>query len=56
MQDSTMDDGDVARILIRTIDLLRQVVFNSTQLPYLKAAANEALKGMDRSPVAERVF
>ncbi|MEW5304338.1 MAG: hypothetical protein WDW36_006955 [Sanguina aurantia] len=54
--DSTMDDGDVARILIRTIDLLRQVVFNSTQLPYLKAAANEALKGMDRSPVAERVF
>eukprot|EP00798_Chlamydomonas_sp_ICE-L_P018421 gene18421-24896_t len=41
MQDTTMDDGDMARLLIRTNDLLRQ------------PAAMEALKGMDRSPIAE---
>ncbi|KAG2495596.1 hypothetical protein HYH03_006196 [Edaphochlamys debaryana] len=56
MADSGMDDGDMARLLIRTIDLLKQVKNNDHLLPELKEAASEALRGMDRKPVAELVM
>ena len=51
-----MDDGDMARLLIRTIDLLKQLQHNAHLLPQLKEAAAEALRGMDRKPVAELTF
>lgn len=56
MADSNMDDGDMARLLIRTIDLLKQVQHNAHMLPELKGAAAEALRGMDRKPVADLTF
>ncbi|KAG2444652.1 hypothetical protein HXX76_001396 [Chlamydomonas incerta] len=56
MEDSDMDDGDMARLLIRTIDLLKQLQHNAHLLPELKEAAAEALRGMDRKPVAEITF
>ncbi|KAG2449071.1 hypothetical protein HYH02_005820 [Chlamydomonas schloesseri] len=56
MEDSNMDDGDMARLLIRTIDLLKQLQHNAHLLPELKDAAAEALRGMDRKPVAELTF
>jgi hypothetical protein len=33
MADSNMDDGDMARLLIRTIDLLKQIVNAQHLLP-----------------------
>ncbi|KXZ44082.1 hypothetical protein GPECTOR_74g696 [Gonium pectorale] len=56
MSDSNLDDGDMARLLIRTIDLLKQLQHNAHLLPELKEAAAEALRGMDRKPVAELTF
>ncbi|EFJ43524.1 hypothetical protein VOLCADRAFT_119055 [Volvox carteri f. nagariensis] len=56
MSDSNLDDGDMARLLIRTIDLLKQLQHNSHLLPELRDAAAEALRGMDRKPVAELTF
>jgi len=50
-----LDDGDVARLLARTSDLLRQVVHagEGALLPHLRATARAALKGMDRPPVSD---
>ncbi|GLI69984.1 hypothetical protein VaNZ11_014636 [Volvox africanus] len=56
MADSNLDDGDMARLLIRTIDLLKQLQHNCHLLPELRDTAAEALKGMDRKPVAELTF
>jgi len=50
-----LDDGDVARLLARTSDLLRQVVHagDGALLPHLRASARSALRGMDRPPVSD---
>ncbi|KAF5836973.1 P-loop containing nucleoside triphosphate hydrolase protein [Dunaliella salina] len=53
MADSSLDDGDVARLLVRTIDLLKQMTYNSTLLPHLRDAAMEGLRGMDRKPITD---
>ena len=44
VQDCSLDDGDVARLLTRTVDLLRQVL-NLLRLPLLcrSAAPGQAL-------------
>jgi superfamily II RNA helicase len=56
MDDSTLDDGDVARLLMRTADLLRQIVRNGNFLPDIREAASQALEGMDRKPIADLTF
>lgn len=48
-----LDEGDLARLLIRTTDLLKQIAFQEQLLPFLREAAVQALRGMDRKPVAE---
>eukprot|EP00200_Dunaliella_tertiolecta_P005053 CAMPEP_0202359206 /NCGR_PEP_ID=MMETSP1126-20121109/12588_1 /ASSEMBLY_ACC=CAM_ASM_000457 /TAXON_ID=3047 /ORGANISM="Dunaliella tertiolecta, Strain CCMP1320" /LENGTH=1135 /DNA_ID=CAMNT_0048952565 /DNA_START=212 /DNA_END=3620 /DNA_ORIENTATION=- len=53
MADSSLDDGDVARLLVRTIDLLKQMTYNSTLLPHLREAAMLALRSMDRKPITD---
>lgn len=55
MQDVTLEDGDIARLLIRTADMLRQVMHNDALLPDLRETAKIAFKGMDRKPVADMV-
>ena len=56
MDDSSLDDGDVARLLMRTADMLRQIVRNANFLPDIREAASEALLGMDRKPIADLTF
>jgi superfamily II RNA helicase len=56
MQDSALDDGDIARLLIRTVDLLKQISWQHALLPHLRDAAQEALRGMDRKPIAETLI
>lgn len=51
-----LDDGDMARLLARTTDLLKQIVFHENLLPYLKEPARAALKGMDRKPISDLVL
>ncbi|GBF97817.1 DEAD DEAH box helicase [Raphidocelis subcapitata] len=48
-----LDDGDLARLLARTADVLRQARFLEGLLPYLAAPARAALRGMDRSPISD---
>ena len=52
MADCTLDDGDVARLLIRVSDLLKQIAYND-KLSLLRGAALEGLRGVDRAPVAD---
>ncbi|GFH13809.1 uncharacterized protein HaLaN_09759, partial [Haematococcus lacustris] len=56
MADCGMDDGDIARLLIRTVDLLKQITHQNALLPHLREAAREAMKGMDRKPIAETLI
>lgn len=55
MADCSLDDGDVARLLTRTVDLLRQVGFCDTLLPQLRRAARQAGAAMDRAPISDLV-
>jgi hypothetical protein len=52
MADCTLDDGDVARLLIRVSDLLKQIAY-SEKLSLLRQTAMEGLRGVDRAPVAD---
>ncbi len=52
MADCTLDDGDVARLLIRVADLLKQIAY-SDKLSLLRETALEGLRGVDRAPVAD---
>jgi superfamily II RNA helicase len=53
MADVELDDGDMARLLARTVDVLRQALFLEHLLPYLMGPAREALRGMDRPPISD---
>lgn len=55
MADCSLDDGDIARLLIRTADLLKQVAYNAHLVPELRESATQALQGMDRKPIADLV-
>jgi hypothetical protein len=48
-----LDDGDMARLLARTVDVLRQALFLEHLLPYIVAPARQAIRGMDRSPISD---
>jgi len=56
VRDSSIDEGDMARLLLRTADVLRQV---ATSLPHVSAltqhCARDALKSVDRAPISELV-
>ncbi|PSC72530.1 DEAD-box ATP-dependent RNA helicase chloroplastic isoform B [Micractinium conductrix] len=53
MQDCSLDDGDVARLLTRTADMARQVAYCDTLLPPLRRAARQAMAAMDRKPISD---
>ncbi|KAL4443480.1 hypothetical protein ABPG75_011217 [Micractinium tetrahymenae] len=55
MRDCSLDDGDVARLLTRTTDLLRQVAYCDTLLPPLRKSARQAMAAMDRKPISDLV-
>lgn len=53
MMDCAMDDGDLARLLRRTIDLLAQIPKLSDIDPLLQRNARAASDVMDRPPISE---
>lgn len=55
MKDSSLDDGDIARLLSRTMDLLRHAHFCDGLLLGTKIAARKAMKAMNRDPIADLV-
>lgn len=55
MVDCSMDEGDLARLLRRTIDLLAQVQFLPNVDSSLRKAATSAADVMDRSPISELI-
>ena len=55
MKDSSLDDGDIARLLTRTVDMLRHAYFCKGLLNNTRYAARKAMKAMDRNPIADLV-
>ena len=55
MSDCNLDDGDVARLLSRTVDLLRQAGHCQALLPEQRKAARVAAQAMSRKPITELV-
>lgn len=53
--DSNVDGGDVARLLNRTVDLLRQIQHCQTVGTTMRTAAREAVKSMSRIPITDVV-
>lgn len=53
MMDCAMDEGDLARLLRRTIDLLAQVPKLPDIDPLLQINAKSASNAMDRPPISE---
>ena len=48
-----LDEGDVVRIMRRTVDLLAQVPYCEAISEQLRSHAKQALKAINRFPVAE---
>ena len=48
---TNMDDGDIALLLARTQDVLRQIYLSSHLLEPLKVAARSAHRSMNRKPI-----
>lgn len=55
LEDVRVDEGDIARLLRRTIDLLAQVPFWPHVGKQVKRAAQSAAKVMDRPPISELI-
>jgi superfamily II RNA helicase len=55
MSDCNLDDGDVARLLSRSVDLLRQVAHCEHLLPSVRASARKAGAAMNRAPISDLV-
>ena len=53
--DCGLDDGDVARLLMRTVDALRQVSYCEHLLKPLRTAARQAAAAMNRKPISDLV-
>jgi DSHCT (NUC185) domain len=53
VKDCTLDDGDVARLLSRTADLLKQARHCPALLPSLRDTARRAVKAMTRKPIRD---
>jgi hypothetical protein len=50
---TSLDEGDVVRILRRTVDLLAQVPYGEAISEQLRTNARKALKAINRFPVCE---
>jgi superfamily II RNA helicase len=50
---TSLDEGDVVRIMRRTVDLLAQVPYCEAISEQLRRHARQALKAINRFPVAE---
>ena len=50
---TSLDEGDVVRIMRRTVDLLAQVPYCEAISEQLRQSARQALKAINRFPVAE---
>jgi len=55
MGDCLLDDGDVARLLMRTVDVLKQVSYCEWLLPAVRQSSKKALRAMDRQPISDLV-
>ncbi|KAL0037105.1 hypothetical protein WJX79_000589 [Trebouxia sp. C0005] len=55
MKDSSLDDGDIARLLSRTVDVLRHAHFCDGLLSNTRIAARKAMRAMNRNPIADLV-
>ncbi|KAL0028996.1 hypothetical protein WJX77_010606 [Trebouxia sp. C0004] len=55
MKDSSLDDGDIARLLSRTVDVLRHAHFCDGLLINTRIAARKAMRAMNRNPIADLV-
>lgn len=53
MNGTTLEDGDIARLLTRTIDLLRQMSACRHLMGPLRSTARQAYYDMNRTPIAE---
>jgi superfamily II RNA helicase len=53
--DCALDAGDVARLMCRTVDLLRQAAHCEALPPGLRLSARRAAKACDRKPIADLV-
>jgi superfamily II RNA helicase len=53
IKDCSLDDGDVARLLSRTADLLKQTAHCPSLLSPLQTTARRAVKAMTRKPIRE---
>eukprot|EP00210_Caulerpa_lentillifera_P007073 g6766.t1 len=53
LQDTNLDDGDLARLLLRTGDILRQVTMSNYLLEPVRTAARKAQKSMNRKPIQD---
>lgn len=52
-KDTTVDDGDLARLLSRVVDVLRQVAHCRHLDPNMRATARAAVKAMVRQPISD---
>ena len=55
MTDCNLDDGDVARLLNRTTDLLKQAGHCTALLPALRREARRAVHAMNRKPISDLI-
>jgi hypothetical protein len=53
--DCGLDDGDVARLLMRTVDVARQAAYCEHLLPPLRAEMRKAARAMDRKPISDLI-
>ncbi len=53
--DCGLDDGDVARLLMRTVDTLRQAAYCEYLLKPLRQSARQAVGAMNRKPISDLV-
>ena len=53
LTDCSLDDGDVARLLNRTMDLLKQAAHCGALLPGLRREARRAVHAMNRKPISD---
>lgn len=53
--DCGLDDGDVARLLMRTVDALRQAAYCEHLLKPLRTSAKAAATAMNRKPISDLV-
>lgn len=56
MTDCSLDDGDVARVLSRSVDVLKQVSFVGQLPEATRLAARRAVNVMDRTPISDLVM